>query len=250
MKWRFIYRGLKARYRDQRSELKALISALRPDDIAVDVGANKGSYLWSLSHAVPSGRVVAFEPQPLLSNYLKSACRAAGLNNVVVEGAGVSDHSGQLTLAIPGIGDSSPGASFEEAVRQRETCRTVTVPTYSLDDYFSAVKQRIGAIKIDVEGHELAVLRGATGILASHAPVIVCESESRHMTHGDVSTVIAFFQEQSYDGVFVYGSNLLAVSQFNPAVHQREDGERFWDAPGYCNNFIMKKAPYTTLHEK
>ena len=243
VKWRFIYRGLRARYRDQRSELKALISALRPDDTAIDVGANKGSYLWSLSHAVPNGRVVAFEPQPLLFDYLRRACRSAGLKNVVVEGAGVSAKSGHLTLAIPGTRDSSPGASFEEAVRQREACRTVDVPTYSLDDYFSSERQRIGAIKIDVEGHELAVLEGAREILARHAPLVVCECESRHMTHGNVGSVIKFFRDQSYDGVFVCGLTLIPVTEFDPAMHQREEGERFWDASGYCNNFILKRTP-------
>ena len=85
MKWRFIYRGLKARYRDQRLELRALTQTLRSTDIAIDVGANKGSYLWSLSKAVPRGRVVAFEPQPLLADYLRQACQRAGLTNVQVE---------------------------------------------------------------------------------------------------------------------------------------------------------------------
>lgn len=242
MKWRFIYRGLKARYRDQRSELKALISTLRPDDIAVDVGANKGSYIWSLSHAVPDGHVVAFEPQPLLSEYLRLACPAAGLRNVIIVGAGASSKSGHLTLAIPGRGESSPGASFEEAVRQRETCRTVRVPTHALDDYFASEKRRIGAIKIDVEGHELAVLEGAREILARHAPMVVFECEARHMTHGSVESVLTFLRDHSYDGVFVCGSKLIPVSQFDPAKHQRQQGERFWHARDYCNNFIMKRT--------
>lgn len=242
MKWRFIYRGLKARYRDQRSELRALVAALKPDDLAVDVGANKGSYLWALSRAVPAGSVVAFEPQPRLAAYLKEACRAAGLANVVVEGAGVSDRTGHLTLAIPGIGASSPGASFEAAVRQRGPCRTVEVPTYSLDEYFATERRRIGAIKIDVEGHELAVLRGSVRLLAQHAPIVVCESESRHMTTSSVSTVISFFREHAYDGVFVSGADLLPVSSFDPAIHQKQSGEDYWNAPDYCNNFIMTRG--------
>jgi FkbM family methyltransferase len=238
MKWKFLYRGVKARYRDQRNELSALTGALQSGDVAVDVGSNKGSYLWALSRAVPNGQVVAFEPQPVLTDYLRRACRAAGLNNVVVEGAGVSTQSGQLTLAIPGKGESSPGASFERAVRDREACRTITVPTYSLDDYFASEHRRIGAIKIDVEGHELAVLEGATKVLSKHLPVVVCECEARHMTTGIVSSVFEFFYRHGYEGVFGCGSQLISTHEFKPAVHQREVGERFWDQPGYCNNFI------------
>jgi FkbM family methyltransferase len=242
MKWRFLYRGLKARYRDQRQEVGALVAALKPGEIAVDVGANKGSYLPALSRAVRRGKVIAFEPQPLLAAYLADACRAAGLSNVVVEPAGISDRSGHLTLAIPGTGESSPGASFETAVRDREACRTVDVKTHALDDYFATEARRVGAIKIDVEGHELSALQGATRVLATHRPLVVCECEARHMTHGNVATVLGFFRDHGYDGHFVCQGRLLPVSQFDAAVHQKTGGERFWDAPGYCNNFIMSPA--------
>ena len=49
--------------------------AIRPGDVAVDVGANKGSYLRWLSRAAGPGKVVAFEPQPQLAAYLERACR-------------------------------------------------------------------------------------------------------------------------------------------------------------------------------
>lgn len=242
MKWRFIYRGLKARYRDQRLEIEALLKALRPDHTAVDVGANKGSYLWALSRAVPRGRVVAFEPQPVLAQYLEVACAAAGLRNVQIEGAGCSRRSGHLTLAIPGQGDSSPGASFEAAVAQREHCRYIEVPTFALDDYFAQEKGRIGALKVDVEGHELAALQGGEGLLRAHRPTVVCECEQRHLSQGRVQDVIDFMRSLSYRGQFSNQGQLVDVAAFDPAIHQKQQGERFWDAPDYCNNFIFRPA--------
>ena len=74
---RFLYRGLRARLRDERAEIAALTGAIRPGDVAVDVGAHKGSFLPSLSWAAGPGKVVAFEPQPVLAEYLFRACRAA-----------------------------------------------------------------------------------------------------------------------------------------------------------------------------
>jgi FkbM family methyltransferase len=239
MDWKFAFRGLKAKYKTQRTEIHALIKGLRRNQIAVDVGANKGSYLWALSKAIPEGRVIAFEPQPVLVQYLQRACAESGLGNVLIEGAGVSEVSGTLSLAIPGDDTSSPGASFEQAVASREPCRFVTVPTVSLDDYFAHETQQIGALKIDVEGHELSVLKGAKALIARHKPTIVCECEARHLTNGSVSDVIEFVESMGYAAYFCEGKKLRPAGEFIPSVHQKQSGERFWDAKDYYNNFVF-----------
>jgi len=243
MKLKFMWRAIKGRFRDQKCEIRALVSTLAPTDMAVDVGCNKGSYLYWLSRAVPRGRVVAFEPQPQLAAYLKKVCKATGLGNVRVEASGVSDKPGQLTLYIPGESDS-PAASFEEVVAKSERCRVVDVPVVTLDEYFDGFEGRIGAIKIDVEGHELAVLRGATGVLSRHKPVVVLECEARHLTNATVLDVVRYVEDLGYDGSFIQRGKLYPVAGFNPEIHQKSDGERFWDSKDYCNNFVFfaKKA--------
>ena len=242
MKWRFIYRGLKARYRDQRTELRSLVESLSPDETVIDVGANKGSYFWALSRAVPKGRVVAFEPQPVLVEYLREACSLAGLSNVTIVSGGVSNAAGTLKLAIPGTGESSPGASFEAAVSSREDCRFIEVPVVTLDDFFKDEGARIGALKVDVEGHELAVLKGASNIIKQHRPTIVCECEQRHLTEGRVEDVINFIESMGYTGYLVTKGGVIPASEFDPLLHQSQAGDRFWDAHDYLNNFIFKPA--------
>ena len=239
MKLKFLWRAIKCRFRDQSCEIDALINALLPGDVAVDVGCNKGSYLYWLSRSVPRGRVFAFEPQPLLADYLKRVTRALRMDNVCVEGSGVSDKPGRLTLYIPGESDS-PAASFEEVITRSEKCRVVEVPVTTLDEYFEGVEGRIGAIKIDVEGHELAVLRGAKGILSRHKPVVVLECETRHLTGATVLDVVAYLEQIGYDCSFVQRGRVRPVAEFDPAVHQKCEGERFWDAKDYCNNFIFR----------
>ncbi len=233
MQFRFRYRGWKAWLLEQRCELHELAAALQPDEIAVDVGAHKGSYLWGLSRAVPRGKVVAFEPQPDLADYIRTGCSQTGLKNVVVENAGVSESSGKLTLAIPD--NRLQEASFEPRLRAGNTCRTIEVPTVSLDGYFAKETRRIGAIKIDVEGHELSVLRGARQLLEQHQPLIVCECESRHMASGDVRSTLQWFTEHGYGGHFVQAGRLQPLADFDPAVHQRSVADRC-----YCNNFIFR----------
>jgi FkbM family methyltransferase len=237
---RFLHRGLKARWRNQRVEIGAIRGAVRPDDVVVDVGANKGSYLRSLSLAVPRGRVVAFEPQPLLAAYLARLCAASGYDNVVVEAAGVSSRDGTLTLAIPGDGAPSPGASFENAVRAGAPT-SVHVPVRSLDGYFAGETRRIGAMKIDVEGHEMAVLEGAERILREHGPLIVIEIVGTHTGAGSVEAVLDHLRTRSYDGHFVHRGRLEPLSTFRPERHQRVVGERYLHHPDFCDNFVLTR---------
>ena len=242
MKARFIYRNLKARFRDQRQEIKALLAAIKPGDVVVDIGANKGSYLYWMSRAVGAGRVVAFEPQPALVEYLRQAVVACGLKNVVVEGKAVSDKSGTMTLYVPGNA-TSPGATLEGTMQSHGKCREVPVEVVKLDDYFAGTTGRIAALKIDVEGHELAVFRGAERIIREHRPVLIFECENRHLAPArTVLDVLNYLKGLGYAGSFICRDALLPIEQFDPAVHQRQEGERFWDQPSYCNNFIMQMA--------
>lgn len=238
MKLRFLHRAYKARYRDQRAELRALVEALSPGDVAVDVGANKGSYLLWLSRAVVDGRVVAFEPQPGLADYLTRACAAAGLRNVTVEACGVSNAEGTRTLFVPGSSDS-PSATFESVSPGSESVRSVTVPVVTLDRYLARETRRVRAIKIDVEGHELSVLRGATEVLREHRPRLVMECESRHLAGADVATVLEFLRSLAYDGHFVHRARLVPISEFRSEVHQRPVGAEYWKSRDYCNNFVL-----------
>jgi len=239
---RFWHRALKARWRDQRAEIRALVDAIGRGDAAVDVGANKGSFLPWLSRSVGSdGRVFAFEPQPDLAAYLERVCRAAGLTNVEVEAAGVSDRAGTRVLRIPGAAGPSPGATLEAAVAARSPGRDVAVLVVALDERLRDERRRIAAIKIDVEGHELSALRGAVGILDRQAPLVVVEAEERHAGAGNLAAVLAFLTERGYEGGFVHRGRLEPLAAFDPSVHQRRSPGRFWDDPDYCNNFVLQK---------
>src|SRR5215217_2108239 len=70
MKARFLWRAHRARLADQAAELALIRRHTRPGDLACDVGANKGSYLYWMSRW--ADRVVAFEPQSGLADYLRN----------------------------------------------------------------------------------------------------------------------------------------------------------------------------------
>jgi FkbM family methyltransferase len=239
MKSRFIYRALKARYRDQRPEIKAALTALGTGDAAVDAGAHKGAYVYWLQKAVgPSGRVFAFEPQPRLAQYLRTVCARMKWRNVSISDCALSDAVGTGTLYVPGQGDS-PGASLQEAVLQGEPGHSHPCAMDTLDHQLAGAG-RVAFLKVDVEGHELRVFRGAARILSADAPVILFECEARHLHGHSMEDVFAYLKSFGYVGSFFCGRALLPLTAFSAAVHQKRDGARFWDLPGYCNNFLFR----------
>ena len=237
MRLRYLYRAFKARYRDQREELESSLAIVRPGDTVVDARANKGAYLYWFRRAVGfDGNVFAFEPQPTLARYLQEICHAMDWSNVHVKACAVSDKSGKARLHVPGEKDS-PGASLEAAVADKPghsyECQVTT-----LDEQL-ATAERVSLLKVDVEGHELNLFRGAEKTLKKHKPRILFECEARHLTHHKPSDVFAYLQSLGYVGQFFSMTGLRPLDEFNLAVHQKTVGDRFWDAKDYCNNFLF-----------
>ncbi|MFJ6023184.1 FkbM family methyltransferase [Brevundimonas sp. NPDC092305] len=230
MKARFLWRAHRARLADQAAELALIRRHTRPDDLACDVGANKGSYLYWMSRW--ARRVVAFEPQTGLADYLRTAVAAVPMKNVIIEQTGVSDHTGVLKFYLPST--NSPEASL----RPIDGAQTVEIPVVSLDEYF-APSDRLRMLKVDVEGAELDVFKGAERILTQDRPVILFECEQRHLRTGSVFDCFRHLEARGYAGQFIVGKTLRPVSEFDLAVHQNATGERFWKEPGYSNNFLF-----------
>jgi FkbM family methyltransferase len=236
---RFWFRALRARLRDERAELGEIRRHLRSGDLVCDIGANKGGFVYWLSRWVGDGRVVAFEPQPELAERLRHLCQVAGLANVTVEAKAVHLQSGEQQLHVP-VGHQ-PGASLVRHDVGADEFVTFTVPVVALDDYFAG-NEKIALLKIDVEGAEMGLLKGAERILRQQAPLLVLECENRHQAPGTIGDVFAYLRSFGYEGSFVWRKRLIPLYKFDVAVHQREDGPWFWKSQDYCHNFVFRKA--------
>lgn len=236
LKW--IFRALRYRYRLERQEIRLVQRHLAAGAVAVDVGAHKGAYTWWMRRAVgETGKVYAFEPQPVLAGELQALAAGGGYRNVIVENIGLSSAAGRMTLHVPG-GATSPGASFEPAA---EGARSFEVDVTTLDAYFDAEEaRRIRLLKCDAEGHELEVFKGARRLLAEAEPCLLFECERRHRRSGSVEEVFNFLEGLGYRGWFVDRQGCVDIEKFDPEVHQARSG-----APGYVNNFLFLKPPRT-----
>jgi hypothetical protein len=97
-------------------------------------------------------------------------------------------------------------------------------------------------VKIDVEGHELSVLNGATALLDQSPPVFLVEAEDRHRA-GATQSIFEFFRSRAYDGYFLEDGDVVPVDHFDVELFQ--DTESLLPNGGrkqgrsYVNNFFF-----------
>jgi FkbM family methyltransferase len=154
-----------------------LSSHLAEGDTAVDIGAHYGSYsILMAAKCGQSGHVIAFEPDPYAREVL---ARNLGLNPRIrrpkVEICACSDEIGEATLFSRGGNSQSSLARSAVEFTAAHTSEEIRVPVVTLDSYLSECNlSQPRCVKIDAEGAEIRILRGAKQLLASNADV-VCE---------------------------------------------------------------------------
>lgn len=147
----------------------------RPGDF-VDVGTNIGVVAATMAaHLAPTGQVFAFEPSPETVRLAASTIALNDAENVTLFNAAVSDADGSLEFqATPG--NSAIASARRHAFGLLNDWQQVTVPTVRLDTlHADGELDGVSLVKIDVEGHELSVLRGALEFIAAVRPTVVYE---------------------------------------------------------------------------
>lgn len=190
----FLYKGyVEARFID------TLLERVPAGSVVVDVGAYIGFFAVSFARKVgPSGRVVAFEPEPGNAALLRRNVQRAGVENVTVVEAAISDRRGFAALYL------EPGHPAGHRIFASTSARrSISIPVLTLDEYFVGVPLMtpLSLAKIDVQGTELKVLRGmqrtlerfpAMRLLVEYTPSALAEA-------GDSSEeFVEFFRSAGY----------------------------------------------------
>jgi len=164
----------------ERLAIRDVSALLRRGDLVVDVGANIG--LYSLVAAARGARAVAFEPVPATADRLEDNIKMnpSFADRVTLHRMGVSSAPGSLTLYTKSFQDYSGHASAHLAERDR--AESVQVPTTSLDLATTGLEAPVRLLKIDVEGHEPAVLEGGKEFFERlHPEYLFVEFEEDHL---------------------------------------------------------------------
>jgi FkbM family methyltransferase len=158
-------------------ELQLVAERLRTGGDFVDVGAHIGLYAVRAARELGDrGRVVAFEPNPSARAQLEENITLNGRNNVIVVAAAAAAASGRATLHVPATAD--PSFSSLEGGRFAEGA-PVEIETETIDTAVAGHALRPSVIKIDVEGGELDVLRGAEQTIDEFRPAVLVEVSER-----------------------------------------------------------------------
>lgn len=210
-------------------ELRFIPQLIDTERHAVDVGANRGVWADCLARHCP--RVFAFEPNPKMFAFLSAACA----DNVLPSPLALSDQAGDAILHIP---RTARGYSNQQASLARRAdgkfseFGKLRVVTTSLDDLDLPP---CGFIKIDVEGHEAAVLRGAHRLITRDRPVLLIEIEQRH-TGEPIEASLRTVTALGYSASFLRDGIETPISSFDPDDDHRDRAEQ----PGYVFNFIFR----------
>ncbi len=212
----------------------ALAGAVVPGRRAIDVGAHRGGTAWLFARR--ASRVEAFEPNPANLELLR---RLDG-RRIRVHGVALSDGTGRASFSVDQADDGELHQSGS-LVAKFHGGRTFEVEVRRLDDYGFA---DVGFVKIDVEGAEMQVLRGARETLARCRPSLVVELNGWELGEAELRDRLTEMAGLVAGGYRISGigpRGLIPLSELDFA----RDVMEAWEARNtrlLCNNFLCVPA--------
>jgi len=191
----------------------------RPGGTILDVGAHDGLLALPLSR-LPGARLVAFEPLPPAFARLRAAFGEALPPHVSLRAEAVGAAAGEVMLSVPVVA-GAPAEQWaslaKDYARLGVEAEGWRVPVVALD---GLALEGVSAIKLDVEGHEYAALRGARETLLRCRPVLSIELEERH-AEGSTWAVPGFLDALGFDCLFHLAGAWHPWSALDRATMQR-----------------------------
>jgi FkbM family methyltransferase len=181
-------------FEEQLSEMFAYL--VRPGDRCIDVGTNVGVHATRLAKlAGPAGEVIAIEPDQGVADRAAHNFALNGLANVRLIRAAASEHGNeQVTLYRPGDAETNK-AQASVLPLPYLTGQAASVATVAVDDICAGP---VAFMKIDVEGHEVAVVQGAARVIADYSPAIAFEY-APELLADPAETPFGWLQGQGYE---------------------------------------------------
>lgn len=151
---------------------RSLLAIGQESLLFLDIGANAGFYSLALAKSFPRSRILAFEPNPKIAGILSKNIELNALGEQIsIEGRALSDQSGHANFFVPAF-TGSGGGSLKNLHPEEGSPETFVVELVQLDSFNLS---GIDLMKIDVEGNELSVLRGALDSIQDSKPTIFIE---------------------------------------------------------------------------
>jgi FkbM family methyltransferase len=197
-------------------EVRYMRSVLKPGDTAIDAGAHIGFFTMQMAAiAGPEGRVYAFEPVDANADLLERSIHENRFaDRIDFHRAAAGATTGTATLTFPVETLNTGGAYLlREGTPALAGNQKKTVPVVALDEL--PIRRPVRMIKMDVEGAEPLVIKGATALLREDRPVVLSELHPTQLERASGISAAAFLSSMRTIG---YQAHLVAHGQVGPPL--------------------------------
>jgi len=197
----------------------------------IDVGANKGEFIYVAAKHLTPVKIWAFEPLPYFAAKLKALFRGITVFNL-----GLSEQNGQTTLYVP-VKNNIPDDSLSSVNKPaRGVFNTYAIELRTLDSLaLEHGLKELCFLKIDVEGHEFSVLSGGANFIKNQVRAMLVEIEERHHIKKKLADMIGEIENSGFTCYYLHPEKKqLVLFSESPDVQQKEED---LNTPFYVNNF-------------
>ncbi len=186
-------------------EIRFVRRMLRPGQTCIDIGAGLGVYSLSMAQRVgPTGCIVAFEPFTANADLIAQSIQLNQLGWIRLDRRAISERTGVAAMVL------TPHSESNSVYRPERDGSRATTPILvtSLDEWLAGSSvATVDFIKIDAEGEEAAIIRGARKLLCDHSPIVLYEIRSRATQDMTLAESLVALGYESYR--LVPGLNVL-----------------------------------------
>lgn len=203
---------------NDEKELQLLKKIIIPETDTIDIGVYRGVYSYEM--AKYSKMVHAFEPNPIIFKDIELNLGKI-IKNVNLYNFALSDKENKVLLKVPIRNKNYDKSNYEEYFQMgRATIHeqnvmgdieTFEIKSKKLDNF--TFSNRISFIKIDVEGHEMSVIKGAENTIKQYKPTLLVEIEEKHSKQ-KVLDSINYINSLGYESFF-YDNELKSTNNLN-----------------------------------
>lgn len=218
------------------AELLLLEFFLNKNSVFFDIGTNKGEYAYYAEKLMNPKNIYLFEPEKKLNKQLNAIFNDCQVNNLAL-----SDSKGTHQFKIPvinGVIDNCLSSLEVDTKEDNETEAIIYgVKTDTIDNFTKEKNIIPDLIKIDVEGHELSVLKGAENFISKHKPTLIIEIEQRHHKNINIESVFESFKVKGYQ-CYYYSKKQSQLYSYENKTYLTNTKDYFGKI-NYINNYIF-----------
>ena len=193
---------------------KILAAHIKAGDTVIEAGANIGSETLIISKLVGNGCVYGFEPNPYSFERLGINVSINNLTNVKILDIAMGEKDGDISFNIYPKNFCNPGMSSK--YEETPITRKITVPQQTLDTFVAAQKiGKVDFIKMDIQGAEMDMLKGATDTIARDKPKIFLEATTGY---NDINVLYNELKKYNYNIYVIGASDMKLMKSLADAV--------------------------------